>query len=89
MKKRSQSNALLVELLIVIIFFMLAAAVLVQVFSTSHRLTGQADVRTEALNDAQNVADMLLNVAAAEDALRAEGFAQGQDGCRRAAAAPP
>ena len=59
MVKRNRSNVLLVEILIAVLFFMLSATVLVQVFGTSRNMTVRAGIETQALAEAQNVADTL------------------------------
>lgn len=59
MDSRNRSNVLLVEILIAVLFFMLSATVLVRVFVTARNLTVRAGVETQALADAQNVAEAL------------------------------
>ena len=70
----NQRNALLVELLIVVLFFMLAATVLLRVFSTARNMSEQSRWITEALSDAQNVAERLLASDAPEAELTHMGF---------------
>lgn len=65
MGKRNRSNVLLVEILIAVLFFMLSATVLVRVFAAARNMTVRAAVETQALAEAQNVADTLY---AADDA---------------------
>ena len=64
MDSRNRSNVLLVEILIAVLFFMLSATVLVRVFVTARNMTVRAGVETQALAEAQNVAETLY---AAED----------------------
>lgn len=64
MRNRSRSNVLLVEILIAVLFFMLSATVLVRVFISARNLTVRSGVESEALAEAQNVAETLV---AAED----------------------
>lgn len=61
MKTGNRSNALLVELMIVVLFFMLSSTVLLQVFSVSRSQSVRAGVISQALNEAQSVADRLYN----------------------------
>ena len=61
---KNRSNVLLVEILIAVLFFMLSATVLVRVFVTARNMTLRAGVETQALAEAQNVAETLY---AAED----------------------
>ena len=63
-KNRSKSNVLLVEILIAVLFFMLSATVIVNVFVTSRNMTVRSGVETEAIQEAQNVAEAIY---AAED----------------------
>ena len=75
MRKRSQGNALLVELLIVVLFFMLAATVLLQVFAAAHEQGVVAQRYNDALAAAQNAADRLYAADDPEAALLEMGFA--------------
>jgi len=59
MGNNNRSNVLLVEILIAVLFFMLSATVLVQVFVTARNLTVRAGVETQALSEAQNVAEAI------------------------------
>ena len=59
MKASNRSNALLVELLIVVMFFMLSATVLLEVFLTARSQSVRAGAISQALNEAQSVADRL------------------------------
>lgn len=59
MGNRNRSNVLLVEILIAVLFFMLSATVLVRVFVAARNMTVRAGVETQALADAQNVADTI------------------------------
>ena len=65
MRNRNRSNVLLVEILIAVLFFMLSATVLVRVFVTARNMTVRSGVQSEALVEAQNVAEALY---AADDA---------------------
>ena len=78
MDKRNRSNVLLVEILIAILFFMLSATVLVQVFAASRNLTVRAGIETQALSQAQSVADRLCAAEDPEAALEEMGFIQYQ-----------
>lgn len=75
MRKRSQGNALLVELLIVVLFFMLASTVLLRVFAAAHEQGKKAQRYNDALTAAQNAADRLYAADDPEEALREMGFA--------------
>ena len=59
MRSKNRSNVLLVEILIAVLFFMLSATVLVRVFVTARNLTVRSGVESEALVQAQNVAEAL------------------------------
>ncbi|MBQ9264371.1 MAG: hypothetical protein IJ189_09210 [Clostridia bacterium] len=86
MKAGNRSNALLVELLIVVMFFMLSATVLLQVYSTARAQSARAGMLTEALNEAQNVADRLYTAqspAETNETLKQMGFAFGAAGDAR------
>ena len=74
MKSNNHSNALLVELLIVVLFFMLAATVLLQVFSTARNMSARSGWITQALTEAQNVAERLYAAQAPEAELTQMGF---------------
>ena len=74
MKSGSRSNALLVELLIVVMFFMLSSTVLLELYATSRNQSVRAGALTQALNEAQNVADRLYTAEDAEKALSEMGF---------------
>ena len=74
MKSGSRSNALLVELLIVVMFFMLSSTVLLELYATSRNQSARAGALTQALNEAQNVADRLYTAKDAEAALKEMGF---------------
>lgn len=77
MRSGNRSNALLVELLIVVMFFMLSATVLLQVFLTARSQSVRAGVISQALNEAQSVADRLYTAgdpAERTDALKEMGF---------------
>ena len=74
MKSGNRSNALLVELLIVVLFFMLASTVLLQVFATARNMSEKSAWITQALTDAQNVAERLYAADAPEAELTHMGF---------------
>ena len=74
MKSGSRSNALLVELLIVVMFFMLSSTVLLELYATSRNQSARAGALTQALNEAQNVADRLYTAQDADAALAEMGF---------------
>ena len=59
MRNNNRSNILLVEILIAVLFFMLSATVLVRVFVAARNMTVRAGVETQALAEAQNVAEAL------------------------------
>jgi type II secretory pathway pseudopilin PulG len=60
-RESSRANALLVELLLVIFFFMISAAILVQLFANARHKSLQARAATNAIAEAQNVAENLYN----------------------------
>ena len=74
MSKNNRSNVLLVEILIAVLFFMLSATVLVRVFATAHNMTVKAGVGTQALSEAQNVADTLYTAEDVDLKLEELGF---------------
>ena len=76
MKSGNRSNALLVELLIVVMFFMLSSTVLLQVFSTARSQSAQSGKLTEAVNEAQSMADRLYAADDAESLLAEMGCTQ-------------
>jgi|GEM_PF-974028 len=59
MESKNRSNVLLIEILIAVLFFMLSATVLVRVFATARNATVRAGAETQALAQAQNVAEAL------------------------------
>lgn len=69
MGNNNRSNVLLVEILIAVLFFMLSATVLVRVFATSKSMTARSGVETQALTQAQNVAETILAADDPEAAL--------------------
>ena len=74
MNKKHTSNLLLVEILIAVLFFMLSAVVLVKVFATARSVTERSAVETEALAEAQNVADTLYAAEDTEAWLSEQGY---------------
>ena len=79
MKSHGHSNALLLELMIAVAFFILSAAVLMQVFAASHKQSERAGVLTQALCDAQNIAEKLYASDNAGQLLEEMGFSE-EDG---------
>ena len=74
MGSRNRSNVLLVEILIAVLFFMLSATVLVRVFVAARNMTVRAGVETQALAEAQNVAEALYAADDPEAALEGLKF---------------
>ncbi|MBR6891269.1 MAG: type II secretion system protein [Clostridia bacterium] len=74
MKRKNQSNVLLVEILIVVLFFMLSATVLVRVFIGARNRTVRAGVEAVAVNDAQNVAETLYAAKDIDQSMKDMGF---------------
>ena len=59
MRNRNRSNVLLVEILFAVLFFMLSATVIINVFVTARNMTVRSGVASEAVQQAQNVADAI------------------------------
>lgn len=57
---KRNGNALLVELMIVVLFFMLCATVLMQLFVSARNISYEAGCRSDALCEAQNLADRIF-----------------------------
>ena len=74
MRKRNRSDLLLVEILIAVLFFMLSLTVLVQVFAASRNMTVRARAKTQAIAQAQNVADSLTGAEDPAAVLEELGF---------------
>ena len=74
MRNRNRSNVLLVEILVAVLFFMLSATVLVKVFVTARHMTVRAGVESEAVVEAQNVAETLYTAADIDATLADMGF---------------
>lgn len=74
MQTRSRSGALLTELIVVVLVFTLCASVLVQLFSVSVGLGRKAGASNEALNAAENAAELLSESDSPEQALLSLGF---------------
>ena len=74
MRKRNRSDLLLVEILIAVFFFMLSLTALVQVFAASRNMTVKAQARTQAIAQAQNVADSLTGSEDPNAVLEELGF---------------
>lgn len=75
MRKTGRSNVLLMEILIAVLFFMLSATVLVRVFAAARNMTVRSGVESEAVVQAQNVAEALYAAEDPDAALEAMGFA--------------
>lgn len=65
MRESNHGSAMLMELLMALLMFMLAAPVLLELFAGANRLGRTAGIRSDALAEAQNLAESLY---AAEDA---------------------
>ena len=74
MRKTGRSNVLLMEILIAVLFFMLSATVLVRVFAAARNMTVRSGVESEAIVEAQNVAEALYAAEDPDAALEAMGF---------------
>lgn len=74
MGQKNRSNVLLVEILIAVLFFMFSATVLVRVFSSSRLLTVRSGVETQALKQAQDIADELYASDDPDEILQKRGF---------------
>ena len=74
MSGKNRSNVLLVEILIAVLFFMLSAVILVRVFAAARNLSVRSGVETQALAEAQNVADLMLAAEDVEAQLADNGF---------------
>ena len=79
MRSRPKSSALLMELLIVILFFMIASMILIRVFAAVRLQSEKAEMITDSLSEAQNVADRLYVSEEPEILLESLGFSS-QDG---------
>lgn len=84
MKQNGRVNALLVELLIVVLFFMLASTTLMEIFGAAKQYSTRAGARSEALMQAQNLAETLYAADAPQDKLAELGFVQGEAGWDKA-----
>ena len=74
MRDRNRSDLLLVEILIAVFFFMLSLTVLVQLFAQSRNTVLEANAGTEALLEAQNIAEELYGSEDAGKLLADRGF---------------
>lgn len=74
MKQNGRVNSLLVELLIVVLFFMLASTTMMQIFGAAKQYSNRAGASTEAMMQAQNMAEMLYAAPSVEDKLTEWGF---------------
>lgn len=74
MKQNGRMNTLLVELIIVVLFFMLASTTLVQIFGAAKQYSNRAGACTQAMMQAQNMAEVLYAAPSVEDKLSGWGF---------------
>ena len=79
MREGGRANALLVELLLVILFFMLSATTIVELFAGAKHKTVQARATSEAIMEAQNIADDLYGAEDPEAVLQELGFTKNGD----------
>lgn len=77
MREGRRANALLVELLLVILFFMLSATTIVELFAGAKHKTVQARATSEAIMEAQNIADDLYGADDPDAVLKELGFSEG------------
>ena len=77
MREGGRANALLVELLLVILFFMLSATTIVELFAGAKHKTVQARATSEAIMEAQNIADDLYGADDPDAVLKELGFSEG------------
>ena len=77
MREGGRANALLVELLLVILFFMLSATTIVELFAGAKHKTVQARATSEAIMEAQNIADDLYGADDPDTVLKELGFSEG------------
>ena len=77
MREGGRANALLVELLLVILFFMLSATTIVELFAGAKHKTVQARATSEAIMEAQNIADDLYGADDPDAILKELGFSEG------------
>lgn len=80
MKHGSRVNTLLIELMIVIFFFMLASTVMVQIFADARKCSMRAGARTEALLEAQNIAELIAAGESVDKIIEDYGFRTDEDG---------
>ena len=78
-KSGNRSNALLMELLIVVTIFMLSSTVLLQVFTTARSQSVLSGKLSQALNEAQGMADRLYAAEDPESVLVEMGCSQEED----------
>lgn len=78
MKQNGRMNALLVELLIVVLFFMMASTTLMEIFGAAKQYSNRAGASTQAMMQAQNMAENLYAAPDQADRLAAWGFAQAE-----------
>lgn len=80
MKQNGRVNSLLVELIIVVLFFMLASTTMMEIFGAAKQYSSRAGACTQAMMQAQNMAEVLYAAPSVEDKLIGWGFelAEGQ-----------
>ncbi|MBQ9063898.1 MAG: hypothetical protein IJ123_00455 [Blautia sp.] len=69
MNRRNRSDYLLIEILIAVFFLMVTLTVLVRVFSLSRSMAIRSQVETEALYEAQNIAENMYGSEHPEELL--------------------
>lgn len=74
MNKSGNQNALLIEIMIAVLFFALCSTVLVETFMTANRQSRYAGLDSQALVEAQDVAERLYAAADGEALLASAGF---------------
>lgn len=76
MDRNNHLSTLLVEILIAVLFFALSGTVLLEMFVASRSQSAYAGLCSQALCEAQNLADVLYAADDAQALLEQEGFAQ-------------
>ena len=74
MERKYRLNALLVEIMIAVLFFALSATVILDCFSAARRLSAEAEMESEALLAAQNLAEAIYAREQPEAFLEKQGF---------------
>ena len=72
--KTVKSRVFLVELILVILFFALSTAAVLQLFMAANRQSERSELRTQALVEAQNMAERLRNTERPQTVLDKEGW---------------